>query len=76
MCSLFSDLRVVLCPLLVLPWQDLVSQQVSQQVSLPVSPLPVSLQVVLLSPACASLDMFADYAARGRAFATAVEALR
>jgi UDP-N-acetylmuramoylalanine--D-glutamate ligase len=32
--------------------------------------------VVLLSPACASLDMFADYAARGRAFATAVEALR
>jgi len=32
--------------------------------------------VVLLSPACASLDMFADYAARGRAFAAAVEALR
>jgi len=32
--------------------------------------------VVLLSPACASLDMFADYAARGRAFAAAVEAQR
>lgn len=31
--------------------------------------------VVLLSPACASLDMFANYAARGAAFAAAVEAL-
>jgi UDP-N-acetylmuramoylalanine--D-glutamate ligase len=30
---------------------------------------------VLLAPACASFDMFADYAARGRAFRTAVEAL-
>jgi UDP-N-acetylmuramoylalanine--D-glutamate ligase len=30
---------------------------------------------VLLAPACASFDMFADYAARGRAFTTAVEAL-
>jgi len=30
---------------------------------------------VLLSPACASLDMFANYAARGAAFAAAVEAL-
>jgi UDP-N-acetylmuramoylalanine--D-glutamate ligase len=31
---------------------------------------------VLLAPACASFDMFADYAARGRAFRAAVEALR
>jgi UDP-N-acetylmuramoylalanine--D-glutamate ligase len=30
---------------------------------------------VLLAPACASFDMFTDYAARGRAFAAAVEAL-
>ncbi|MDA8350232.1 MAG: UDP-N-acetylmuramoyl-L-alanine--D-glutamate ligase, partial [Pseudomonadota bacterium] len=30
---------------------------------------------VLLSPACASLDMFRDYAHRGEAFAAAVEAL-
>lgn len=31
---------------------------------------------VLLAPAAASLDMFADYAQRGRAFAAAVEQLR
>jgi UDP-N-acetylmuramoylalanine-D-glutamate ligase len=30
---------------------------------------------VLLSPAAASFDMFEDYAARGRAFRTAVERL-
>jgi UDP-N-acetylmuramoylalanine--D-glutamate ligase len=30
---------------------------------------------VLLAPACASFDMFSDYAARGRAFQAAVEAL-
>ena len=30
---------------------------------------------VLLAPACASFDMFADYAARGRAFCAAVEGL-
>ena len=30
---------------------------------------------VLLSPACASQDMFVDYRARGEAFAQAVEAL-
>lgn len=30
---------------------------------------------VLLAPACSSFDMFTDYAARGRAFARAVEAL-
>jgi UDP-N-acetylmuramoylalanine--D-glutamate ligase len=32
--------------------------------------------VVLLAPACSSFDMFADYAARGRAFRAAVEGLR
>ena len=31
--------------------------------------------VVLLAPACSSFDMFSDYAARGRAFKAAVEAL-
>ena len=31
---------------------------------------------VLLAPACASLDMFRDYAARGRAFVAAVRRLR
>ena len=31
---------------------------------------------VLLAPACSSFDMFTDYAARGRAFQAAVEALR
>jgi UDP-N-acetylmuramoylalanine--D-glutamate ligase len=31
--------------------------------------------VVMLSPACASFDMFDNYAARGRAFCSAVEAL-
>jgi UDP-N-acetylmuramoylalanine--D-glutamate ligase len=31
--------------------------------------------VVLLSPACASLDMFTDFTHRGRVFTQAVEAL-
>jgi len=31
--------------------------------------------VVLLAPACSSFDMFTDYAARGRAFRAAIEAL-
>jgi UDP-N-acetylmuramoylalanine--D-glutamate ligase len=36
---------------------------------------PADLATVLLSPAAASFDMFVDYAARGRAFKTAVAAL-
>jgi UDP-N-acetylmuramoylalanine--D-glutamate ligase len=32
--------------------------------------------VVLLSPACASFDMFSGYAERGRVFVQAVEALQ
>jgi len=32
-------------------------------------------QAVLLSPACASMDMFQDYAHRARAFIDAVQAL-
>ena len=32
-------------------------------------------EAVLLSPACASLDMFTDYAHRARVFAQAVQAL-
>ena len=32
-------------------------------------------EAVLLSPGCASFDMFSDYRARGRAFSAAVEAL-
>jgi UDP-N-acetylmuramoylalanine--D-glutamate ligase len=36
---------------------------------------PATMATVLLSPAAASFDMFTDYAARGRAFGAAVEAL-
>lgn len=38
--------------------------------------LAVPGDTVLLAPACASLDMFRNFAARGEAFAAAVEALR
>jgi UDP-N-acetylmuramoylalanine--D-glutamate ligase len=34
--------------------------------------LAISGDVVLLSPACASLDMYSSYAARGEAFRAAV----
>jgi UDP-N-acetylmuramoylalanine--D-glutamate ligase len=40
------------------------------------SALAASEGVVVLAPACASFDMFRDYAERGRAFKRAVEALR
>ncbi len=39
------------------------------------SRIAVSGDTVLLSPACASLDMFRDYAQRGRIFAEAVRSL-
>ena len=39
------------------------------------APGPADRATVLLSPAAASFDMFVDYAARGRAFRAAVEAL-
>ncbi|HIC96502.1 TPA: hypothetical protein EYP12_07760 [Candidatus Bipolaricaulota bacterium] len=38
--------------------------------------LEIGHEVCLLSPACASFDMFSDYAARGEAFREAVRALR
>ena len=36
---------------------------------------PAAAATVLLSPAAASFDMFVDYAARGRAFRAAAEAI-
>lgn len=54
---------------------DFVDQQTLEQAVVYASSIAVSGDIVLLSPACASFDMFRDYAHRAHVFADAVQEL-